>query len=90
MLFFLQITSKIPKETDVLRKLPSFSEMVSYYGPFLGLVLVLIILLVIAQYVWYRKLIKAKDKEIERLVKREEELNKRLLKFADKAMKKAK
>lgn len=90
MLFFLQIASKIPAEVDVLSKLPSFTEIVSKYGPFLGLILVLVIWNVISQGFWFKKLIKAKDEEIQRLTKREEELNKRLVKFMDMTMKKTK
>jgi len=76
--------------TDILRKLPSFGDMISYYGPFLGLILVLITIICVAQFVWYRKLVKAKNEEIDRLVGRENELNKRLMKFIDSSNKKNK
>lgn len=55
-------------------RLPTFSEMVWYYGPFLGLVLSLIIAMMIMQYIWYDKNVKAKAEEINRHINYEERL----------------
>jgi H+/gluconate symporter-like permease len=90
MVIFLQASSVKPSslETDILKKLPSFAEMVSYYGPFLALVLVLIIVIVFLQYRWFNKMLKAKDEEIARLVKRESDVSGRLVKMIDKEIKK--
>lgn len=60
-------------------RLPTLSEMVTYYGPYIGLVLSLIIATLILQFLWFRRVLRAKNDEIKRLVNREEELNDRLL-----------
>lgn len=59
--------------------LPTFSEMIQYYGPYVGLVLFLIISTLVLQYIWFQKVIKAKNEEIKRLADREEKLNDRLI-----------
>ena len=64
---------------EITERLPSFSEMVKYYGPYLGLVLFLIVLILILQFYWFHRNLDAKDDEIKRLVAREQELNDRLL-----------
>ena len=60
-------------------RLPTFSEMIQYYGPSLGLVLSLIIATLILQYIWFQKVIKAKNEELKRLADREQKLNDRLI-----------
>jgi hypothetical protein len=60
-------------------RLPTFSEMIQYYGPYVGLVLSLIIAILILQYIWFQKTIKAKNEEIKRLGDREQKLNDRLI-----------
>jgi hypothetical protein len=59
--------------------LPTFSEMIHYYGPYIGLVLSIIIAIVVLQFVWFNKVLKAKNEEIKRLVEREQKLNDRNL-----------
>jgi ABC-type bacteriocin/lantibiotic exporter with double-glycine peptidase domain len=59
--------------------LPTFSEMIQYYGPYLGLVLSLIIATLILQFVWFQRILKAKNEEIKRLADREQKLNDRLI-----------
>lgn len=60
-------------------RLPTFSEMITYYGPYIGLVLSLVIATLIMQFIWFKKVLKAKNDEIKRLQDREEKLNDRLL-----------
>ena len=62
-----------------LGSLPTFSDMIHYNGPYVGLVLSLIIATLILQYIWFQKVIKAKNEEIKRLANREEQLNDRVL-----------
>lgn len=64
-------------------QMPSFDVLVNIYGPYLGLILFLLICLLIAQFYWFSRVIKAKNDEIERLVKREEDVSKRLLHLVD-------
>lgn len=65
---------------EVLRtRLPTFSEMIHYYGPYIGLVLSIIIAIVVLQYIWFNKMLKAKNEEIKRLIEREQKLNDRTL-----------
>jgi hypothetical protein len=58
-------------------RLPTLSEMIQYYGPYLGLVLSLVIL--ILQFLWFNKVLKSKNEEIKRLADREQKLNDRYL-----------
>jgi hypothetical protein len=60
-------------------RLPTLSEMVHYYGPYIGLVLTLVIATLILQYMWFNKVLKAKNDEIKRLADREQKLNDRYL-----------
>jgi hypothetical protein len=60
-------------------RLPTLSEMIHYYGPYIGFVLSLIIVILILQFVWFNRLLKAKNEEIKRLVDREQKLNDRIL-----------
>lgn len=64
-------------------RLPTFDEIINYYGPYLGLVLSLIILLLILQFIWFRRILKAKNEEIKRLAKNQEKLNDRILHMID-------
>jgi uncharacterized membrane protein len=64
--------------------LPTFPELVNNYGPFLGLIIFLVICFMTAQYFWSRSVIRAKNQEIARLVQREDELSKRILHLIDK------
>lgn len=72
-MFFLQAGLTINE------RLPTFNEMVTYYGPYLGLVLSLIIAILILQFVWFTKISNFKNEEIKRLIEREQALNERVL-----------
>ena len=66
------------------KRLPNFEELVYYYGPYLGLVLALVITLMIMQYVWFTKTLAARKDELERLIQKEKELYDRFLHIIDK------
>jgi hypothetical protein len=61
----------------------TFDEIIDAYGPYLGLILMLQVSFMVMQFRWFRRVVKVKDQEIERLVLREEEINKRLLFIID-------
>lgn len=63
--------------------LPTLPELVKYYGPYLGLIIGLVLAISIMQFVWFRRILRAKDAEIKRLVERENALNERLLHMID-------
>jgi ABC-type bacteriocin/lantibiotic exporter with double-glycine peptidase domain len=69
---------------ELTKRLPNFQELVTYYGPYLALLLIIIIAFLIMQYVWFSRVLKSKNQEISRLVTREKELNDRLLSMIDK------
>jgi ABC-type bacteriocin/lantibiotic exporter with double-glycine peptidase domain len=75
-------TDKIP--------LPTFEELVTYYGPYLALVLAIIIAFLIMQFVWFKRVLQTKDEEIKRLVSHEKELNKRIMQMIDERIKNTK
>ncbi|MCS3799239.1 hypothetical protein GGD38_004611 [Chitinophagaceae bacterium OAS944] len=60
-------------------RLPTLSEMIHYFGPYVGLVLSLIIAILILQYIWFKRVLKAKNEEIKRLADREQTLNDRVI-----------
>jgi hypothetical protein len=60
-------------------RLPTLSEMIHYYGPYIGLVLSLVIVILILQFYWFNRTLKAKNEEIKRLVEREQKLNDRVI-----------
>jgi ABC-type bacteriocin/lantibiotic exporter with double-glycine peptidase domain len=64
-------------------RLPSFEQMIQYYGPYLSLVLLLIIAILILQFIWFNRVLKAKNQEIKRIADREQKLNDRLLHMID-------
>jgi len=66
-------------EQRLAERLPTLSEMIHNFGPYLGLVLSLIILILILQFIWFNRILKAKNEEIKRLAEREQKLNDRLL-----------
>ena len=67
-----------------LNKLPTFNEITKVYGPYLGLLLILIVVILILQYRWFIKVLKSKDAENKRLIEREQSLNERILHMLDK------
>ena len=70
-------------QTDLTKSLPTYDELVKYYGPWLGLIVALVIAFLIMQFIWFRKVLKSKDSEIKRLVERENALNDRVLSMID-------
>jgi len=66
-------------EKALSARLPSLSEMIHYYGPYVGLVLSLIIVILVLQFIWFNRTLKAKNEEIKRLVDREQKLSDRVL-----------
>ncbi len=70
-------------DVDLFKNIPSFKDLVSNYGPWLGMILFLVFLLMICQGWWYNKILKSKDEEIKRSIAREEELHKRMYKLLD-------
>lgn len=60
-------------------RLPTLSEMIQSYGPYVGLVLSLIIAILVLQYIWFKRVLKAKNEEIKRLADREQTLNDRVI-----------
>jgi len=76
-LLYLSITCDMGN--NLAERLPTFSEMIQYYGPYVGLVLSLIIVTLILQFIWFQKILKAKNEEIKRLADREQKLNDRLI-----------
>lgn len=77
MLRLLQISENVGSSLD--KRLPTFNELIKYYGPYLGFILLLIIVILILQYVWFDRLVRSKNAEINRLAQREQELNDRIL-----------
>jgi hypothetical protein len=73
------IRLKEDMEQRLGERLPTLSEMVHYYGPYLGLVLSLVIVILILQFLWFSRALKAKNEEIKRLADREQKLNDRYL-----------
>jgi hypothetical protein len=69
----------VSKWERVGTRLPTLSEMIHYFGPYVGLVLSLIIAILILQYIWFRRVLKAKNDEIKRLADREQLLNDRVI-----------
>jgi hypothetical protein len=70
-------------EQGLSARLPTLSEMVHYYGPYIGLVLSLVIVILILQFIWFKRVLKAKNEEIKRLADREQKLNDRFIFMID-------
>ena len=83
-MFFLDLSQNPAVAAELTSRLPTFKELVSWYGPYLALVLGLVIAFLVMQFVWFSRLISAKNKEISRLVTREKELSDRVLHMIDK------
>lgn len=83
-MLYLDVTQSGLMGKELTSRLPAFSELVTWYGPYLGLVLSLVILILVMQYYWFNRNLKAKDKEILRLVDREQRLTERLMHVIDK------
>jgi hypothetical protein len=64
-------------------RLPTLSEIIHFYGPYLGLLISLVIVILILQSIWFGKVLKAKNEEIKRLADREQKLNDRYLHVID-------
>lgn len=74
----LQITQYYSIPADLKSRLPTFRELAEWYGPYLALVLCLVIALLIMQFVWFSRMVRAKNAEINRLIKKESDLCERL------------
>lgn len=68
---------------ELTKRLPNFEELVYYYGPYLALVLGLVISFLIMQYVWFNKSLQARKEEINRLTQREKALMERFWHIID-------
>ncbi len=66
-----------------VQDVPGYDELVKNYGPWLGLIVFLVLLIVIFQFYWFMRTLRAKDAENQRLIAREKELNDRLLHLID-------
>jgi len=64
-------------------RLPTLSEMIQYYGPYLGLVFSIVTVILILQFLWFKRVLKTKNEEIKRLVDNVKELNDRYLHMID-------
>ena len=60
-------------------RLPTLSEMIQNFGPYVGLILSLVIAILVLQYIWFKRVLKAKNEEIKRLADREQTLNDRII-----------
>lgn len=66
-----------------MKQMPTFGQLITIYGPWLGLIVALIIVILILQHHWFKKLLSSKNEEIKRLVEMESELNKRIISMID-------
>jgi hypothetical protein len=83
-MFFLDLSQNPAFAAELKSRLPTLKELVNWYGPYLALVLGLAIAYLVMQYVWFSRIIIAKNKEISRLITREKDLNDRLFHLIDK------
>jgi len=60
---------------------PTWHDLITNFGPFLGTLIFFVTIVVILQWYWYRKNIISKNQEIERSIKRVTELEKTVLKL---------
>ena len=86
MMTLLQVAGS-PGQANILDKIPTFEALTTIYGPFLSLIIILVILILALQYHWFSRALKAKNEEIKRLVEREKELYIRLTNKLDNAVK---
>ena len=86
MMILLQVTGS-PGQANILDKIPTFEALIQTYGPFLGLIIILVTIILVLQYHWFSRALKAKNEEIKRLVEREKELYIRLTNKLDNAVK---
>ncbi len=64
--------------------MPTFQELIVNFGPYLGLVLFLIIVMLILQWRWFVRVLNSKDDEIKRLVANNNDLSARVISMIDK------
>jgi hypothetical protein len=69
--------------SHLIDNLPTFSEIFRNFGQYLGLLIALIIVILVMQHRWFKKILKAKVSEILRLVDREQAVSDRLMRFID-------
>jgi len=73
-------------QVTLLGVFPTFIELTNTYGPFLGTVILLVVIILWLQHHWYSRALKAKNEEIKRLVEREKDLFARVTVLLDKAI----
>lgn len=83
-MLFLDLLQNPAVAVELKSRLPAFKELVYWYGPYLGLVVSLVITIIVMQYVWYKTNIRAKGKEIARLEARDIEMFERMMHMLDK------
>lgn len=76
--FLLDIAQYYAVPEELKSRLPTFRELAEWYGPYLALVLRLVIALLVMQFVWFSRVIRAKNAEISRLIKKESDIYERL------------
>ena len=81
--YYICRTMILDVQFDPVKQMPTFGQLVTIYGPWLGLIVALIIVILLLQYYWFRKLLSSKNEEIKRLVEMESELNKRVMTMID-------
>jgi hypothetical protein len=83
MEIFLQF---VADRLTLLGVFPTFIDLTNTYGPFLGTVILFVIIMLWMQHHWYSRALKAKNEEIKRLVEREKDLYVRTTVLLDKAI----
>lgn len=66
-----------------LADVPSWGELIRVYGPWLGLILFLVLSILGIQSFWYQKNLKKCEQEIDRLVEHNKELSDRFIQLID-------
>lgn len=65
-------------------EVPSLWQLIEVYGPWLGLIVFLIIIILVLQFIWYNKTLNNLTQEINRLISQNRELSERFVKLIDK------
>lgn len=61
---------------DFPTSLPTFKDLTEKFGPYLGLLIFFLFLILYLQWYWFNRTLKGKDEEIKRSVSRVSELEK--------------
>jgi hypothetical protein len=73
----------ILQATMPLKGYPTWHDLITQFGPYLGTLIFFISIIILLQWFWYNKNIKSKNQEIERNVKEKSELNAMILKLVN-------